>query len=135
MMTGLFGNDFFTDLARINRSLSVFDDVYRAAAVDLTWEDRGDAFVVEAELPGVSAKDLSVTLTGRTVTMKAKTEAKGHRAARTYERSFTLPVAVDGDGVTAEAVDGIVTITLPKAAEAKPRVIEVKAIGALPPPS
>jgi HSP20 family protein len=98
-------------------------------------EDAGDAFVLRAELPGVPASALELTLTGQVLKLKARRNAEvpagfvAHRQERpAFEltRSVTLPAKVDGERVTAVAKDGVVTVTLPKAADAKPRSITVQ---------
>jgi HSP20 family protein len=98
-------------------------------------EDKDELKIV-LELPGVRPEDLKINLENRVLTVrgekKAATEQNGerwHRYERTYgafERSFTLPVTVDPDRIQAAAEHGVLTMTLPKAAAAKPREIPVK---------
>jgi HSP20 family protein len=98
--------------------------------------DDGDAFILRAELPGIPAKNLELTLTGQVLKLRAARNVDvpegfvAHRRERTpfdLTRSISLPTRIDAERVTAEAKDGIVVVTLPKAAEAKPRNITVKA--------
>lgn len=99
-------------------------------------EDK-DAVTVKAELPGVEQKDIAVSLQDGVLTIKgdkhAEKEEKGkqyHRVERSYGsfyRAMRLPSAVEAGKVTAAFKDGVVTITLPKAAEAKGTTIPVKA--------
>lgn len=103
-------------------------------AVDLIEKD--DEFVAKVELPGVRKDDVKITLHDNTLTIrgekKEEKETKDssyHRIERTYgsfQRSFTLPTAVRQDKVEAEFRDGVLTITMPKAEEAKRKQIEVK---------
>ena len=103
--------------------------------VDVT-EDK-DAVTVKAELPGVEQKDIGVSLQDGMLTIKGEKqqekEAKDkrhHRVERSYGafmRSIRLPAAVETGKVTATFKDGVVTITLPKAPEAKGTSIPVKA--------
>ncbi len=103
-------------------------------AVDLV--EKGDAFVANVELPGVSKEDVKITLQENVLTIrgekKEEKESKDsnyHRLERSYgsfQRSFSLPAAVKADAVEAAYRDGILTITLPKAEEVKRRQIEVK---------
>lgn len=102
----------------------------------LSLKDEGAAYVLRAELPGVSEKDIELTVTGNTLSLKAerKLEApQGHsahrteRSAWTVARSLELPVAVDSGAVVAELKHGILTVTLPKSKEALPKQIAVKA--------
>jgi HSP20 family protein len=98
-------------------------------------KDEGAAYVLRAELPGVSEKDIELSVTGNTLSLKAerKLEApQGHSAHRTERsgwtlaRSLELPVQVDSSAVVAELKHGILTVTLPKSKEALPKQISVK---------
>lgn len=98
--------------------------------------DTGEALVVEAQLPGVKLEDIEVTAQRDVLRISGKREVvlpegfKTHRAERrsfTFTRAFALNAKCDLDKVTASAVNGVLTITLPKAPEAKPRKISVKA--------
>lgn len=100
--------------------------------------DNGDAWVVSAELPGVPKEAIEVTLTGQVLRLSAVRKQKSpvegddvvaHRVERpafSFQKSITLPHKVDGERVTATSKDGVFTITLPKAADAKPRAITVR---------
>jgi HSP20 family protein len=101
-----------------------------------TLEDTGAAFVVRAELPGVEDKALELSAEQGSLTIKGErkdTPPEGysaHRKERTafrFSRSFALPAKVDVDGVQAVLKNGVLTVTLPKAKEAQPRQISVKA--------
>ena len=93
--------------------------------------------VITAAVPGVSAEDVDVTVVGDVLTIRgeAKSETRSdnanyHRRERRYGtcgRSLTLPVAVQVDRAEARLKDGVLTLTLPKADGAKPRVIKVQA--------
>jgi HSP20 family protein len=98
------------------------------------WED-AERLYAEAEIPGVSMEDVEVSVVGNELTLKGmrKPSQEGnmtiHRQERgtgVFSRFLTLPVAVNADKVEAVMKDGVLTITLPKADEAKPRRIEVK---------
>ena len=91
--------------------------------------------VVRAELPGVDEKDISVTLTGNTLTIKGQKkeekEEKGKQFHRmesyvgSFERSLTLPVSVDPEKIKAECKKGVLEVHLPKRPEMKPKEIPV----------
>jgi HSP20 family protein len=99
------------------------------------WEDEGH-FYVEAELPGFQLNDLEIFVTGdNQLSIKGERKPpevdKGtwHRQERGYgafSRVMELPSPVDSDQVAAEFKLGVLTITLPKRAESRPRRIEVK---------
>jgi HSP20 family protein len=101
----------------------------------VAFEEREDAWVLKSELPGFSEKEIDITVTGSTVTLrvqrKAEEKAEGDKAQASasyrYERTFELPTKVDSDKVEAELKLGILTVKLPKASEAKPKQISVKA--------
>ncbi len=101
----------------------------------VTFEEREGAWVLKSELPGFSEKEIDIKVTGSTVSLKVerKTEAKGEaekaqaQASYVYERSFELPSKVDAERVEAELRLGILTVTLPKATDAQPKQIAVKA--------
>jgi len=96
-----------------------------------------DALLVQAELPGIDPKQLEITIENDTLTIAGERPAPResddisyHRREREwgkFRRSFSLPVRVDAGEVEARYVDGILTVTLPKAAEARPKQITVQA--------
>ncbi len=98
--------------------------------------ERDDSVVVRAELPGVDKKDLDISLTEDSVTITAEIkkeseEEKGdyHRreiSRGSFSRSVTLPAAVQGDQAKADFKDGVLELTLPKAAPAKRHSIKVE---------
>lgn len=91
--------------------------------------------IVKVELPGLTDKDIHVTLAEDTLTIKGEKkqekEEKGthyHHVERrfgSFRRCVRLPAPVNGNGVKAKFENGVLEITLPKAEEAKPRKIEV----------
>jgi len=139
---------FPTDILSMQREINrMFDDFFRSdrddssllaatwrPAVDITEED--DAFIAKVELPGVNKDDVKITMQDNVLTVRGekKEEKKGkegnaHRVERYYgsfQRSFSLPTTVKSDKIEAEYKDGILTISMPKAEEAKPKQIEVK---------
>src|SRR3972149_9996245 len=103
-------------------------------AVDIF--DNDNEIVLKAELPGLNKEDIDIhveenllTLRGerkREEEIKEKGYFRSERAYGTFSRSFTLPATVAANKIGASYKDGILTVTLPKAEEAKPRQIEVK---------
>jgi HSP20 family protein len=103
-------------------------------AVDV--HEDADHFYVTAELPGFGKDDIEVTLENGVLTLSAqrKEETRKDRDAlhverrwTQFQRSFTLPTAVNESAVKAELTDGVLTITLDKREEVKPRKIQVTA--------
>ena len=94
-----------------------------------------DNVVAVVELPGMRKEDIEISLQDGMLTIggerKSQTEGNGESATRTerftgkFRRSITLPTRVDANKVNATYKDGILTITLPKAEEAKPKQIQV----------
>ena len=104
-------------------------------AIDVAETD--NAYIVRAELPGVRKEDLDVTINDGVLTINAETryehseQEKGRvirqeRRYGKYVRSMRLGGEVDESKVTADYTDGILTLTLPKSEEVKPKKIEVK---------
>jgi HSP20 family protein len=96
---------------------------------------KGDDFVIIAELPGVRKSDLDIQVKARTLRLSGKKSVeyqKGaslHRRERlsgTFDRALSLPIEVDTDRVQAEYHDGVLALLLPRAAQDKPRTIQVK---------
>lgn len=97
----------------------------------------GDHIYVEAELPGFKKEEVDVTLENQTLTIAAERRAvrngdpaKGEHLLRErrytrFLRSFTLPPTVDEQSVIARLADGVLTITLNKREETKPRKISL----------
>ncbi|MCF8145420.1 MAG: Hsp20/alpha crystallin family protein [Deltaproteobacteria bacterium] len=99
-------------------------------------EDK-DNYYVRAELPGLNADDLELSVTGDTLSVSGERKipaedekAQYHRRERDagkFSRIVSLPAQLDTGKVEASCKDGVLTVTLPKAEEAKPRQIAVKA--------
>ena len=93
-----------------------------------------DAFLVKAELPGVDKDDVSVKVENGVLTIKGEKRSetedkKNHRIECSYGsfvRSFTLPQTTKSGSIEAEYKNGILTLTIPKSEEVKPKEIEVK---------
>jgi HSP20 family protein len=122
---------------------SVFDGDYfpvlaaRSPVVNVREKD--GRYLIEAELPGVSEKDLKLELKNGLLTLSTeKQEEKGEkdeagtwirreRRESHFARSFELPEDADGDKIEARFKDGLLTVELPKKPEASPRLVPIKA--------
>jgi HSP20 family protein len=99
-------------------------------------KETDDALQITAEAPGLKPEEMDITLTGDVLTIKGEKKAQRqddrsgyHLVERRYgrfQRSFRLPVEVDREQLSATSQDGVLTITLPKAAKSGPARIEVK---------
>jgi len=101
--------------------------------------ETGNNLVIKAELPGIDPKDVEVRVENGTLAVsgerKSEKEVKEgnyHRVERSYgsfHRSFNLPPTVSSENVTAEYKDGVLTLTLAKREEAKPKTIKIQVSG------
>lgn len=98
--------------------------------------DVGNAFIVKADLPGMTEKDVQISLNQDVLTLTGERKSDApegyvvHRKERNavrFSRSFTLPSKVDPEKASAVLKNGVLTLTLNKAAEAQPRQIAVTA--------
>ncbi len=136
-----FGRDFARMANRLNRAFDPrFEDTDRESLgiwnppVDI-FEEK-DELVLKAELPGMKKEDIEVRIENNVLTLqgerKRESETKedgyyrSERAYGTFSRSFSLPTSLDTSKIGAEYKDGILTVSLPKAEEAKPKQIDVK---------
>lgn len=98
--------------------------------------DAGDKFVVKADMPGVDKEDISVSVEGDTLEIKAekkeeKEEEKAgflrrERAYRSYYRSLALPEAIDAEKINATFDKGVLNIEIPKTEKKEGKKIEIK---------
>ena len=103
-------------------------------AVDIREED--DAFVVDAEVPGLKPEEVKVDVEKNVLTIRGERKAltegdegKFHRVERRYgsfSRSFTLPETVDANAISADLRNGVLALRLPKKEAPTPRTIAVK---------
>lgn len=107
-----FKEDFFT------RPTNVFT----SPVTDIVSND--DEYIIEMEVAGFKKKDISINITDDILTVKGETERKERK--RSFERSFTLDGSIlNYDGIESTLKDGILTITLPKKEEQKPKTIDI----------
>ena len=116
------------------RALRPLEDAWMPA-VDVS--ETGDKITVKAEIPGMEAKDIEISMVGDTLTIKGEKKAEReekeenyHMVERSYGtfcRAMKLPAPVDPDKVEATYKNGLLTMVLPKKEEVKPKAIEIKA--------
>ena len=143
--------NYLTREDRRNRGMSLLEDFDRlfnnvftgvpsfeggtVPVVDVREEK--DRYVLEAELPGMTEKDVDVHVEDNMLTIKsAKEEEKEEkndegylvreRRSRSFSRSFVLPKDVDRNKVEARFKNGLLTLSMPKTAESKARQIQIK---------
>jgi HSP20 family protein len=86
-------------------------------------EGKGDSYVVRAELPGVKREDIALEIVADRLTIRA-TRRDGEQASE-LSRAFDLPAGVPADKIGATLADGVLTVTVPKPEQAKPRTIAI----------
>ena len=97
--------------------------------------ETGDSLVLKAKLPGINPDDVEIRVEDNTLYLKGERkfekevkEENLHRVERSYgtfTRSFALPNTINADTVKAEYESGVLTLTMPKREEAKPRTIKI----------
>ena len=118
------------------RPLSVRDGWTMASpSIDMYQTD--NEVVVKASIPGLKAEDVQINVSGDVLTLKGEVRQEEERQDKawhirehrfgSFERSIALPTDVKSDKAEAMFENGILTITLPKADEVKPRTINIKA--------
>ena len=137
--------DPFRDFSKAQEQMNrLFEDAYLRRASDsalTTWapevdiHETEDAFVFEADLPGMNEKDLDIRLENNMLTIRGerKFEKKANeenylrveRAYGSFSRSFSLPHTINAEAIKADYRNGVLTVRVPKREEAKPRQVKV----------
>jgi HSP20 family protein len=147
-MTSLIRWEPFGEMRNLHERMDrVFEDFFRGPRL-IPWESAESVFpldlyeteeslVVKAPLPGVKPEDVDISITGDILTIKGETKSEEEVKRESYHRrelrygsfcrSVPLPAEVEHGKAEANFEQGILTITLPKTAEAKPKTIKVKA--------
>jgi len=147
-MSGLYWQrrwDPFRDLQReVGRLFESLEPFKSARQVQnyppLNLYDAGERYLLSAQLAGMTPADIDLTITGETLTIRGERKRadgvkddsyrRQERPMGRWARTITLPDRVDSTQVGASFSDGILTVSLPKAEDAKPRHITVTAAGA-----
>lgn len=124
------------DFDRIFDSFFNDSSLRRVSSPSVDIREQDDAYFLEAELPGLTDKDIEVKVEDNLLTISSKKEDEKEekrdgyvlkeRRHHSFTRSFVLPKDVDRQSIEANFKDGLLTLTLNKAPEAKPKMIEVK---------
>jgi HSP20 family molecular chaperone IbpA len=124
---------------QFSRAWEELDDVAVGAAginQNSEFRDKGDNLELKVQLPGISSKDIDLSVTGESIFVRAERKVeppKGYsahrreRASYRFEHAWTLPMPVDSQKADAQLQDGVLTVTLPKSPNARPKQIAVKA--------
>ncbi len=106
-------------------------------AMDLLEED--DRYVLRADLPGLSEKDVNIELDERVLTISGERRSESverkegyhrvERASGRFSRSLTLPAGIEADAIEARFENGVLEVRIPKPEQRKPRRVEIKAGG------
>ena len=127
--------DFFQDtLGKIEHQLHVLQTEF-AAADNVACH----AYVMHAELPGVDASQIDISFEQNVLTIRGTKSSSldagmdgelrvyaAERVSGSFERSIRLPEFVDGERISAEFNNGVLTVSVPKAQAAQPRRIEIR---------
>lgn len=144
-MTNLVPWEPFRELRSMRRDLDrLFEETltrpwssngWSTPLVDMYQTD--DEVVVKATVPGISADEVDIQITGDVLTIRGESKQEEERKDATYHlreqryrafaRTLELPAPVVADKAEADVVNGVLTLHLPKAEEAKPKAIKVKA--------
>lgn len=114
----------------------LFSDVTRSAAASLDLYRTGDTFVAEIDLPGVYPSSIDIDIEERTLTVRAERKASPHagedtkwlvreRPSGAFARQLNLGYGLAVDKIEADYADGVLTLTIPVAEEARPRKVSV----------
>jgi len=116
------------------RPLSMAGNSWSVPAVDMYQTD--NEVVVKAAIPGIKAEEVQINITGDMLSLKGEVKQSEEVKEKAYhireqrwgsfERTLVLPINVVADKARADFENGVLTITLPKAEEAKPKTITIK---------
>ena len=134
-------NRLHQDLDRLfGREFGQGDDESRGAVSDwlpaVDVQEQPDAFLLQADLPGVDSKDIDITMENGLLSLRGrrqsetKQEEGGYRRVERvngeFFRRFTLPDSADPEAISAQMANGVLTVRIGKRAEIQPRRIQVK---------
>jgi len=131
----------FREIAELHQRMSRLMDSMWSTGGDGLWsppadlEETDDAWIVEAELPGVKKEDVEIELSGSGLSITGEIDEREHsgpmrsrgRRRGRFDYRLDLPGKAEPDGVEAALKEGILTVRIPKPEQARPKRIEIKA--------
>ncbi len=131
-------DDIFGDHRPLLGTANEFGNRSFGLALDV--EENEERYIVRADLPGVSLEDISVNIHDDLLTISAESTSESNdeskrvlvreRRVGKFSRSLRFPIPVNGDNVEASFENGVLSVAVPKAEDAKPRQIPVRVSGA-----
>lgn len=137
----LWNADLFTQMERLRRQMDSLMGNYGRSDYATTYPllnvyEDPSSIVVTAELPGLSKEQVAITFADNVLTIAGKqgpaeatrgmTIVRRERSEGAFEKTVQIPVKINTDAINATFTNGILTITLPKAEEAKPKTITIE---------
>jgi HSP20 family protein len=119
-------------------------DVYQQGnllSLPLDVTENENEYVIKASMPGVNPDDIDITVNGNTINIRGETKSESEqqdenqtyhlreRRFGSFARSVTLPTSIDANKIKAHTENGVLTLEVPKAEEAKPKRIQVQGGG------
>lgn len=138
----LWDTDIFSEMDRLRRDMNGLFNNYGRAGNTTTYPllnayDDKDNIVVTAELPGLTKDQVNITFSDGILSLSGKQEipvklkemavVRKERSEGDFEKTVRIPTKINQDAISASFCNGILTITLPKAEEAKPKTISIEA--------
>lgn len=138
----LWNTDLWGEMERLRREMNgLFTNFGRASGATtyplVNMYDDKERYVITAELPGMTKDKISITFADGVLTIAGNVEpladvrkmtvVRQERAVGRFEKSLRLPAKVDQNRIGAAFCNGILTVTLPKSEEAKPKTIAIEA--------
>lgn len=132
----LYGRNPFDLIDRMFASDDIFEPRFRSPVIDISEEK--DRYVLEAELPGLSDKDVTLELKDSVLTLSTAKESdsgekkdrhewiRRERRSFRFSRSFSLPEDADPERIEAKFKDGLLKVEIYRKAETAPRIVPVK---------
>jgi len=137
----LWETDIFTEMERLRREMNNLFSGYRPVSGSTTYPlmnvyDDKENILVTAELPGLAKDQVNITFADGVLTLSGKhqllakakgmTEIRRERSEGDFEKTLRVPLKIKPDAIKAACSNGILTITLPKAEEVKPKTIAIE---------